>query len=69
MAEWYLNQVKNNNKKSSEKMKKENAGPIVRIHVSCENCGKTLAVPKGRAGTIKCPVCDRGFHVDTRQMS
>ena len=64
LAEWYLKQIQKD-KNAASRPRARASGPVTRVHVPCSNCGKTLAIPQGKFGTIKCPVCQHSFYVDT----
>jgi DNA polymerase III epsilon subunit-like protein len=64
MAEWYLAQIKK--QQESAASKPSQTVTMERTNMACPHCSKMLAIPKGRFGTVECPLCHKAFHVDTR---
>jgi DNA polymerase III epsilon subunit-like protein len=80
MAQWYLAQVdrllaspaakpaqpSTKDERVSSSAGVAQATVIARANLPCPHCSKMLAIPKGRSGTVQCPICSRAFQVDTR---
>ena len=76
-AEWYLAQIKDlgsssnanaterSTNKTSESAPELQTKTVTRTNIACPNCSKMLAIPKGRSGTVPCPVCKQPFHANT----
>ena len=60
-AIWYLSKIE-----EAKRKRWPSEPPLQKVNVTCVNCGKTLALPAGRSGTVKCPICNFRFHANTR---
>lgn len=41
------------------------ARPPSRVITSCHSCGRSLSLPEGKSGRVKCPVCGTDFYAKT----